>query len=358
MAGKINVEEQTPAATTADVPIYHPARTPADEQARLQRLHHYRILDTDAEQCFDDLTRLASLICGTPVALLTFIDEQRQWFKSKVGVEMQSMPRHVSFCAHAILEPDKVLQIPDMLKDARFAGNPVVQHGPKVRYYCGAPLTTNDGSAIGTICVVDDKPRQLTPEQLEALRCLARQAVAQLELREALTRLEQQNLTDALTGVWNRRAFNLRLREEWSRHCRTGRHLSLLMIDVDHFKRFNDSFGHQEGDRVLKSTALLLGKTLRGSDYLVRYGGEEFAVILPESDLKGALVTAERLRLLVSQAEGETVAPVTVSIGVSSALAMRELDRNLLVERADRALYRAKEKGRDRVEVSQSSPAV
>jgi GAF domain-containing protein len=162
---------------------------PANEQQRLATLRGYEILDTEPEAAFDDLTLLASYVCQTPVALISLIDADRQWFKSKIGVSVTETSRDIAFCASAILQPD-VFMVPDTSKDERFAGNPLVVSEPKVRFYAGATLMTQ-GQALGTLCVVDRVPRELTPEQVEALRALSRQALAQLELRRNLVRLEQ-----------------------------------------------------------------------------------------------------------------------------------------------------------------------
>jgi PAS domain S-box-containing protein len=163
---------------------------PKDESARLEALHRYAILDTLPEQEFDDLTRLAALICGTPVALVSFVDAERQWFKSKIGMQASETPRDISFCAHAIPQAE-VLVVPDTLADERFRSSPLVTGDAKIRFYAGAPLITPDGHALGTICVKDHVPRELSDPQREALQALARLAVAELELRRSVSDLSE-----------------------------------------------------------------------------------------------------------------------------------------------------------------------
>jgi anti-sigma regulatory factor (Ser/Thr protein kinase) len=160
----------------------------ANENARLQALRSYKILDTDPEKGFDDLTILASHVCETPVALISLIDSDRQWFKSRVGVDLTETSREVSFCSVAIQQPDLFI-VPDATKDPRFSSNPFVVSDPKIRFYAGAPFTSSDGHPLGALCVVDIVPRQLTPSQQNALLALSRQVQAQFELRKNLLEL-------------------------------------------------------------------------------------------------------------------------------------------------------------------------
>jgi GAF domain-containing protein len=158
------------------------APSPQHEKKRLAVLWQYEVLDTVPEEVFDNLTELAARICEAPIALISLVDEKRQWFKSRVGTSVQETSRDVSFCAHAINQSDLFI-VPDASKDERFARNPLVTSDPKIRFYAGAPLVTPDGYALGTLCVIDKVPRELRPDQKQALVILARHVVSQLELR-------------------------------------------------------------------------------------------------------------------------------------------------------------------------------
>lgn len=166
------------------------APKPDNERRRLEVLWQYEVLDTVPEAVFDDLTELAARICAAPIALISLVDENRQWFKSRVGVSQTETARDISFCAHAILQTN-LLVVRDATQDVRFADSPLVTTDPKVRFYAGAPLITPDGYALGTLCVLDYVPRELTADQRQALRVLARHVVSQLELRRQARELAQ-----------------------------------------------------------------------------------------------------------------------------------------------------------------------
>lgn len=597
---------------------------PDNEADRLAALHRYQILDSLPEQAYDDITRLASQICGTPIALISLVDANRQWFKSKFGLEAHETARDVSFCAHALPHPNELFMVEDATHDERFANNPFVTGAPGVRFYAGAPLATGDGEVLGTLCVIDSQPRELTYDQKESLAALARQVMAQMDLRltvnglatqiqarqqveislryamaetedlynnapcgyqsvdsngvivrinntelqwlgytreeligkisifdlippdqhersaemferikkegkiadyetefkrrdgsllpvlisataiygrrgefistrssifdntvrketekalretearfrvfmdngpfiafikddegryvyvneqmlkrfnrsreemigmsaadlvppeiaaevrrhelsiieadrlttaeetvptpdglshywlsfrfplkssgekfigciaiditerkfyerqlenyqrqleEVVAKLEDLAVTDALTGIKNKGAFQNRLNEEWQRARRYNLPMSLLLLDVDFFKKYNDSFGHPAGDEVLKKVAAIMEQQARPSDFVARFGGEEFAIILTNTEIEGAYIVAERLRRAIESATWPH-RPVTASIGIASSQPEMK-ERSELLESADQALYRAKANGRN-----------
>ena len=164
------------------------APLPENEAARLAALREYRILDTGAEETYDDLTALAAYVCKAPIAMISLVDASRQWFKSKVGVSRSETPRDVAFCAHAILQPEPLI-VRDALRDTRFSDSALVTRSPHIRFYAGFPLSTPAGLALGTLCAIDRKPRKLTPSQGKAMQALARQVMALLELRRVSGRM-------------------------------------------------------------------------------------------------------------------------------------------------------------------------
>lgn len=335
-----------------------PVPFPANEQARLQALADYAILDTAAEQAYDDITYLASSICAAPVALISLVDETRQWFKSRVGLVVKQTRREFSFCVHAIADPDNLLIVEDASKDPRFASNPMVEGEPQIRFYAGAPLVTKNGDALGSVCVIDYQPRSLDAHQCKALRCLARQVMAQLELRKSLNMLQAAEArlaeltsrvalhseADELTQLHNRRALQIKLADEWERAFRYSTSLSLLILDVDEFRSYNETFGYPAGDQVLRKVAQLLSKGGRLSDMAARTGGDVFAIVLPVTDIDSALQIAERIRYAIELGEWP-YRPITVSVGVSSYGI--QTDAASLLAQAEQALVSAKRAGRN-----------
>lgn len=334
------------------------ASVPANECERWEALRRHKILDTLAEPAFDDITLLTARFCETPIALISLVDTDRQWFKSQHGLEVAETPRDASLCAHALLNPREVLIVEDARRDSRFADSALVTGPPHIVFYAGTPLVTADGFALGTLCVMDYHPRQLTPPQIEALRALGRQVMALLamrlreaEMQEAHERLLRLATTDGLTALKNHRAFQERLDQEFQRARRYKTPLSLVMLDLDRLKRYNDQFGHPAGDDLMKAVAQVLKTKARETDFVARYGGEEFAIILPGTNETEAVAAAERLRAAIAVTTAEATpdgSPVTASFGVATN-APDMIAKSDLLRAADRALYRSKHTGRNRV---------
>jgi diguanylate cyclase (GGDEF)-like protein/PAS domain S-box-containing protein len=473
---------------------------PENETERLEALRQTGLLDSSPENEFDSLTRLAAVICGAPIALISLIDKDRQWFKSNVGLEsIPETSRDIAFCAHTIGQAD-LFVVPDATKDPRFARNPLVLNDPSIRFYAGAPLETEDGLRLGSLCVIDRHPRELTPQQYEGLRLLAEQANKQINLRlqqrllegavaqgtviekelrasqalfhafmdnspfvgfmkdasgrmayynqrcadrfqidrqawlgktdeelwpaevavklrandqavlrqwttmvfeeranpsedsdnhwrsykfpfrdslgreyvatfavditadklaeeqirnyqhaleEANERLLALSVTDSLTGLGNRRAFEAAFDREFAVASRYNQALSLLVADIDNFKLFNDSYGHEEGDRVLRFVAEIVRKCFRTTDFCARYGGEEFAILLPNTSKQSAAESAERFRLAVADCDLDGRS-IRVSVGLATLESISGV-REDLFRRADDALYAAKRSGKNQV---------
>jgi diguanylate cyclase (GGDEF)-like protein len=319
------------------------AETDRAETQRLSALHAYDVLDTPAEESFDRITRLVCQILDTPIAVISFVDTDRQWFKSRQGLEAQQTPRSMAFCDHTI-RTDTLMIVRNALEDERFRDNPLVTGDPNIRFYAGHPLRTPDGHNIGSLCAIDHVPRDLSPSQRAALADLARLVVDGLEFRNLAIR-------DSLTGALTRRAFETQAVRDISRARRHDRPLSLILFDIDHFKKINDCDGHDAGDAVLSRMIGRITPQLRAHDLFARLGGEEFAILLAEDDIDGATALAERIRESIQQSPfrcGARIIPVTASFGVST-LGDGEMEVAAMLKRADEALYAAKQSGRNRV---------
>ncbi len=348
----------------------------ADEAGRLAALNRYRILDTLPEGTYDDVVDLARALCDTPQAVLTFIDAERQWFKAAVGLDGEGTDRRIAFCDVAIRTPRNVTVVEDASQHPRFRHYPQVTGSDHLRFYAGAPLVTPDGFALGTVCVVDTVPRSLTDDQARQLQALARLVVQLLEARrreldgqrllaegqlhqremvryqrelEARnTELAEEARRDPLTGLLNRGGLSQAARAAAGR---AGDAFTVAVLDLDHFKRINDTLGHAAGDEVIRIAAEEIQRGVRGSDVAARYGGEEFLLLMPATPLDSGVSVVERIRTAIA-ARADLPTPVTLSAGLASGLAGHETPEALF-QRADQALYLAKRRGRNRIEVAE-----
>jgi diguanylate cyclase (GGDEF)-like protein len=319
-----------------------------DEEARLAALRRYEINEPSDNRPFQRIVELIQQVIGVPMAAVTLIDAETQWLKAARGLAFGETPREDAFCNHTIRQFGP-FAVNDALLDPRFANNPMVTGSPHIRSYLGMPLTTPEGYNIGSICAIDDEPRQFDRAQGEIMRKLAEIVVEQFELQQIAKQ-------DAMTGALTRRGFFAEVEREFRRAGRYDRPSTLIVIDVDHFKSINDRYGHPAGDAVLVSIANTCMATMRRSDIFGRIGGEEFGLLLPETHAEEAREAAERVRLMVESTivqVGGIEVRATVSLGVAPRPAATEPVATWFGE-ADIALYEAKQFGRNKVVVGKA----
>jgi diguanylate cyclase (GGDEF)-like protein len=316
------------------------APKPANELQRLNALNALQIMDTGPDQRFQSFVRLASDMFGVPIALVTLLDAERQWFKAAHGTDLRQTERSAAFCAHAILDPDEVMVVEDATEDPRFADNRLVLDDPHIRFYAGAVVRSPGGEPVGTLCLIDRKPRTLDPPARARLAELAGGVSAMLELHRATTSLRHAATHDSLTGVANRALFDQRL--ELAVHdALSGRPCALILLDLDGFKQINDRFGHITGDLLLREVARRLTRLVRGIDLVARFGGDEFAVLMgdPADRAAGAALAA---RIEASLAAPMLIENNEIRVTASTGIACCPLDatsETALLHAADQALY-------------------
>ena len=326
-----------------------PYPIPANESERLARLQELAILDTAPEPLYDDVAKLAAAICGTPIAIINFVDADRQWGKALVGMDSSEAPREASFCARTIVSDDGMLVVPDTLQDPAWSDNVMVMDDPNLRFYAGASIVAED-LALGTVCVADREPRELTEEQTEALKILARQTAAHLELRRRSAQLESMNdqlhemaLADSLTGLPNRTLLFDRLEIALRMRARSGCTVGVVFIDLDYFKQVNDTMGHQAGDELLRNVARRLRAATRDTDTVARVGGDEFVIVYPELPSETGLeVMTRRLVEAVERPVRLGARDVTPRLSIGCVIASADDDADAVLNRADELMYQAK----------------
>lgn len=304
------------------------------------------MLDTPPDERFDRITRIAARVYGADVAFLSFMDENQQWMKSKTSDALSDhVDRDRGICS-MVVSSGSELVIEDMRSAAELDGHPVARDIPW-RFYAGVPLRGEEGSVIGTLCILREAPGAPPSFNIDILRDLAEISSHELILARRNSELHQLSNTDALTGLPNRRLFDQEFHRSWRRARRTGVSASLLLLDLDHFKEVNDTAGHPAGDEVLAAFGRFLSSFGgRPDDLAARVGGEEFALILAGADPAGAAKVADTiLQALAAAALPHPLRRVlTTSIGVATLRS--DEDHLAWWTRADRALYAAKADGR------------
>lgn len=343
-----------------------PAPEIDDDDARVASLRRMNLLSTPRERDFDRITRLARALFQTDMALISLVDKDRQWFKSRVGLDAPETGRDVSFCGHAIKSDDPLI-VNDTFGDERFCDNPLVLDGPKIRFYAGQPLTNVDGFRVGTLCVISDQPRDFDASDRRHLLDLARLvetlfknrelSETHAELLESLETANREKMIDPLTGTWNRRGLDELLPREIALAERERHPVGVAMLDIDLFKKINDQFGHEVGDVALRVTAGLMIAGARQTDLVARYAGDEFTMITPDLSFKDAPEFLEKLSSSFHKSASLMTPEGPYDFSVSLGLAVYEpvdaciIEPFDLLRTADIALLRAKEKGRNCFEV-------
>jgi diguanylate cyclase (GGDEF)-like protein len=319
---------------------------------------------TPLEERFERITRLARRALQVPVAAISLLNDDKQWFKSAAGWGISELPRSQAICKLTV-EAGQILMIGDTLADPRVAELPVVAAAPRFRAYAGHPLLDEHGACVGTFCVFDLKPREFLAADRQTLTDLA--ALAQRELlsdqltsaHAALTSklgmARREALMDPLTHLWNRRGASVLLKGAFASADQRGTPLALALLDLDNFKRVNDNHGHQTGDEVLRRVASRLLSAVRGDDAICRLGGDEFLVLMADTDANIANRVAERIRHVITDTPVPTrdgTMSVSVSVGCTVRQARDTTAVEALIERADQALMQSKASGRNRVRMA------
>ncbi len=307
-----------------------------EETRRLAALHALNILESEREERFDRLTRLAQRVFKTQAAQVNLVDEDRVWFKSSLGMGGAEAARNLSFCAHTILDPETTV-VADATLDERFADNPHVIGNPNIRFYAGHPITAPGGEPVGTFCVFDDAPRDAAEFDEETLRELAAMAEAEIASLSLA-------IGDELTGLSNRRGFEMLGERLLEAGRRLGLAVTAVYADLDNMKPINDGFGHEAGDRAIVETAQILSRVLRNSDLIARLGGDEFCAVLAGAEAEEAAIAADRIEQALRARNAETEEPFELGISVGMAEAAPGTETTLwdLTAAADAAMLAAK----------------
>lgn len=309
---------------------------PQDEKSRLETLESLNILDTFHEERFDRLTRMACKLFEVPIALVTLVDDRRQWFKSSIGLNVSETARDISFCGHAILS-DEVLVVSDAEMDVRFADNPLVISDPHIRFYAGCPIKALNGSRLGTLAIIDIKVRTLSKQDLHVLKDLASMVERELAFIELAT-------IDELTGLSNRRGFMTNARYIINLCDRQQISCSLIFIDLNGFKNINDKFGHAEGDRALVDFSNLIRGNFRNSDVLARLGGDEFVILLTDTSKASAEIAMNKFQNAIDEyyAEANYDYSISCSYGIVGSDSNQPITIEKLLGDADSLMYEHK----------------
>jgi diguanylate cyclase (GGDEF)-like protein len=328
---------------------------------KIANIHSLDLFYTPLEERFERITRLARRAMHVPVAAISLLNEDKQWFKSAAGWGISELPREQAICKLTVLG-NELLTIPDTTSDPRIADLPIVTSAPRFRSYAGYPLVDEHGAVVGTFCVFDLRTREFSPADKQTMLDLAalaqrellsdRLTSAQAALTSKLGLARREALMDPLTHLWNRRGASVLLKAALGNADQRATPLALALLDLDNFKRINDNNGHQTGDEVLRRVASRLLSSVRGDDAICRIGGDEFLVIMADTDVAVATRVAERIRQAITDQPIPTrdgTMPMSVSVGCTVRQPKDSSAVEALLERADQALRDSKAAGRNRV---------
>ena len=301
------------------------------ELDRIASLRALGLLDSEAEERFDRYTRLAQRVFNVPIALISLVDEDRVWFKSKTGFAKTELPRDTTICSYAVTS-DELLIVEDASKDVRFESLPGVQTEQGIRFYAGCPIHTTKGARIGTLCIMDSKPGKLNPADKQLLKDLAAMVESELSVQSIAT-------IDELTGLSNRRGFKAIAHHALAMCERLKKPATLMFFDLDGFKHVNDTFGHAEGDKVLSEIGDILLKEFRNSDVISRLGGDEFCVLLTGTDAENVGKPLGNLNEALKSRNANHDYIVDYSVGTVSYDALLYSSIDDMLSEADQLMY-------------------
>ncbi len=311
-----------------------------NEPARLAALQATGILDTPADPHFDRLVRMVSVLMDVPVALVSLVDRDRQWFKARLGFDPRETDRNVSFCAHALHSHD-LLVVPDAMRDPRFADNLLVTGPVGIRFYAGAPLLLPCGQIAGTLCAIDRRARDITLSERWLLAELAATTVGLITLHSTQVQLDRRTRTDPLTGLCTRTAFLDRLAQRLAQESQSGQQAAVLMLDITGVSAINALLGYAVGDALLQVAARALTVALPAGAATGRVGGVRFAAALEFDDPATLAATVHQVERYVAQTLAEAGWHVGVTCAASPC-APGQSDSEFALTLADAALLAAK----------------
>lgn len=335
---------------------------PVNENNRLQCLKELNILETPVDETFEKITRITKALFNVPIVAISLIDCERQWFKSIQGLNVCETSREVSFCAYVIVK-DELFIVNDTKKDHRFSDHPAVIDDPFVRFYAGYPIKSRKGNNIGTLCIIDTKPRNFSIDELNSLIDMAsllenelytyKQPRAQVKLLEELDELKRKSMVDQLTRLWNKPAIEDLIFKQLIISRAKNQGFSICFIDLDNFKPINDTYGHLAGDEILRSVSKVMLSSIRGADIVGRWGGEEFLLIIDHPSIEVAISVTERVRLNIenlNMAYNGVIIPTTITGGLVF-ISKENLHESIpsILAKADSALYKGKNNGKNKV---------